>query len=238
MEVEAAWLWRRSACVVERPKTGRLPSQTERSALRLLVPEPPLDDDSVAGQLDAREADLRDHEAGHHLALADAQALAPFAQLEDCDAAIRVGVPDGPEDREVGERSALHRGHTAAAGKSQETRRLLQGELVVSRLLVQLFCQRALRCRGWGNDRKIPLVPLVSVAGDVYNLGLGKLIALEGPDGTRLAVLSDTGGAFQPNLYQLDLLAGTFDDHAHFLRETSDIPTHVTAGLLVVRSSP
>ena len=70
---------------------------------------------------------------------------------------------------------------------------------------------------GWGStpDRRIPLEYGVTVAGDVYNLGAGGLFALSHPTrsgapGLRLAVLADTGGAFQPNLFQLDLLAGAY----------------------------
>jgi len=94
---------------------------------------------------------------------------------------------------------------------------------------------------GYGPEptRKVRLVAGASVAGDVYNLGLGKLIALSwtGPSGrvVRLAVLGDTGGAFQPNLGQLDLYAGAFPDKDSFQAATRDIPDRVEASILLVR---
>jgi len=91
--------------------------------------------------------------------------------------------------------------------------------------------------QGWG---QIPLRPGATVAGDIHSLGLGKLIALEtrGPDGgpaLRLVVLSDTGGAFADNLFQLDYLAGTFPDRASLDAATRDLPGTVRAGVLLLR---
>jgi hypothetical protein len=79
------------------------------------------------------------------------------------------------------------------------------------------------------------LEPGVSVAGDIHNVGFGKLVALHTPDGLRLAVLADTGGAFQPNLFQLDWLAGTFPSHAAYLEGVAHLPKRVEASVLVVR---
>ncbi|MEN0068387.1 MAG: hypothetical protein AAGA48_40075 [Myxococcota bacterium] len=78
-----------------------------------------------------------------------------------------------------------------------------------------------------------------AVAGDVYNLGFGKLVALEWPteEGTelRLAILADTGGAFQPNLFQLDWLAGNFASKQAFADWVKDTPSRVRASILVWR---
>ncbi|MBX2801496.1 MAG: hypothetical protein KTR31_27715 [Myxococcales bacterium] len=83
------------------------------------------------------------------------------------------------------------------------------------------------------------LRPEVAVAGDVYNVGLGKLLALEwqGPHGPelRLAVMADTGGAFQPNLFQLDYFAGTFADRAAYDAWAKDMPTRAPVTILVRR---
>ena len=75
---------------------------------------------------------------------------------------------------------------------------------------------------GWGAERahKVRLAPGAAVAGDVYNLGLGKLVALERHGTLRFAVLADTGGAFQPNLFQLDLFTGAFPSRAAFQEAT------------------
>jgi hypothetical protein len=86
----------------------------------------------------------------------------------------------------------------------------------------------------------IPLRPRATVAGDVWNLGLGKLVALDWPtsDGPelRLAILADTGGAFEPNLFQLDWLAGAFPTRAAWERASVGAPTHVEATVLVRRT--
>jgi len=69
---------------------------------------------------------------------------------------------------------------------------------------------------GYGKDAdyKIPIQPEVTVAGDIMQLGLGKLILLATKEhGTityRLTILADTGGAFANNLYQLDWLSGYY----------------------------
>ena len=96
---------------------------------------------------------------------------------------------------------------------------------------------------GWGrDDAHIPLTPGVAVAGDVYNLGVGQLLALSWPGAqgpsVRLVVLADTGGAFQPNLHQLDLLLGSFPSRAAFNTASAALPDRVSADLLVLRAHP
>jgi MltA specific insert domain len=88
----------------------------------------------------------------------------------------------------------------------------------------------------------IPLRAHASVAGDIYNLGLGKLVGLtwsgaSGPE-LHLAVLADTGGAFQPNLFQLDWLAGTFPDHDAYAAWEATMPRRVEAAVLLVVRPP
>ncbi|PKH09033.1 hypothetical protein CXF93_02755 [Moritella sp. Urea-trap-13] len=80
---------------------------------------------------------------------------------------------------------------------------------------------------GYGKDAnyKIPVYPLVTVAGDLAHLGLGKLIMLTHNGESRLTVLADTGGAFENNQYQLDYLGGYFknwDDYINTYRTFSD----------------
>ena len=88
---------------------------------------------------------------------------------------------------------------------------------------------------GWGEapTPKIRLEPFVAVAGDVYNVGLGALLLLKSADGLRLTVLADTGGAFQPNLHQLDLYIGVFPDAATFQRATAAIGDNADVWALV-----
>lgn len=97
---------------------------------------------------------------------------------------------------------------------------------------------------GWGDDiaHKIPLQPGVAVAGDVWNLGLGRLIALrwtgaKGPE-LRLVVLADSGGAFYGNLGQLDYFAGAYTSHQAMYDATKTLPSRVHAGLLVLKQAP
>ena len=91
--------------------------------------------------------------------------------------------------------------------------------------------------RGYGRTpaHRTTLKPNATVAGDIHNLGLGKLIALEMGDEVRLVVLADTGGAFQPNLFQLDYLAGSYASYTDFQRATADIPPRVGAGVLLLK---
>ena len=58
---------------------------------------------------------------------------------------------------------------------------------------------------------------------------------MEMGDTVRLAVLADTGGAFQPNLFQLDYLAGSYPSYTDFQRATSDIPPRVGAAVLLLK---
>jgi membrane-bound lytic murein transglycosylase len=94
---------------------------------------------------------------------------------------------------------------------------------------------------GWGlhASDKIALAPGAAVAGDLWNIGLGKLVALSyaGPAGpeVRLVVLADTGGAFHPNLQQLDWYTGAHASHEAMYDATSAVPDRVQAGILVLR---
>ncbi|MGE3724611.1 MAG: hypothetical protein AB7I41_03615 [Candidatus Sericytochromatia bacterium] len=93
--------------------------------------------------------------------------------------------------------------------------------------------------QGYGKDEKILVQPAVTVAGDVYNLGLGKLIALryplQGKTVMRLAVLADTGGAFIPNLYQLDYLAGVFPSRESYRKGVMHLPEYASATVLLLK---
>lgn len=94
---------------------------------------------------------------------------------------------------------------------------------------------------GWGtNPEKVPLQAGVSVAGDPWNLGIGRLLLLEYPDGAegtslRLVLVGDTGGAFQPNLFQLDWLAGAWPDRAALYAGTKELPDRVNAWVMLAK---
>lgn len=93
--------------------------------------------------------------------------------------------------------------------------------------------------KGYGHkiDAKISVKPGVTFAGDVLNVGLGKIIVLEYTKGGRkqlkMGVLADTGGAFLPNLYQLDFLAGIFPNRQKFNQNNRKLPEYATAYVLV-----
>ncbi len=89
-----------------------------------------------------------------------------------------------------------------------------------------------------GVNNGIALRPFVAVAGDVNNLGYGGLYALEGENGSlRLVVLADTGGAFQPNMYQFDLFTGTHESREALNAATAHIPSRPAAYMLVLRDT-
>ncbi|WP_151705291.1 hypothetical protein [Nitrincola alkalilacustris] len=92
---------------------------------------------------------------------------------------------------------------------------------------------------GYGRDAdyKIPVKPRVTVAGDIFQLGLGRLILLEttesGQTTYRLTVLADTGGAFADNLYQLDWLSGYYRDWDHYHANNRHISDYARTWLLL-----
>ena len=87
---------------------------------------------------------------------------------------------------------------------------------------------------GWGSGGdKIALFPGVSMAGDVDNLGLGKVFWIQSQELTTVGILSDTGGAFQPNLQQLDWFMGVYPDRQTLDERTKDLPRYAKVGILI-----
>jgi hypothetical protein len=95
----------------------------------------------------------------------------------------------------------------------------------------------AIKGYGYKIDAKISIKPGVTFAGDVLNIGLGRVIVMEYGQGRnkrlRMGVIADTGGAFLPNLYQLDFLAGIFKNQKDFGRYISQLPEYANAYILV-----
>jgi hypothetical protein len=91
------------------------------------------------------------------------------------------------------------------------------------------------KIKGYGQaiENKISIEPGVTFAGDVLNIGLGKLVVISSADGMRMGTIADTGGAFLPNLHQLDFLAGTFDGKPAFDKAVRSLPEYATAYFLV-----
>jgi len=95
----------------------------------------------------------------------------------------------------------------------------------------------AIKGYGYKIDAKISIKPGVTFAGDVLNIGLGKIIVIEdnqsGQKRLKMGVIADTGGAFLPNLYQLDFLAGTFTSERAFEQYIQKLPEYTNAYILV-----
>ncbi|MBD2441428.1 hypothetical protein [Nostoc sp. FACHB-110] len=95
----------------------------------------------------------------------------------------------------------------------------------------------AIKGYGYKIDAKISIKPGVTFAGDVLNIGLGRIVVLEhtkaGRKQLQMGVIADTGGAFLPNLYQLDFLAGIFQSQEEFGQYISKLPEYTNAYFLV-----
>jgi hypothetical protein len=99
--------------------------------------------------------------------------------------------------------------------------------------------------QGYGMDilSQIAIFPTAAFAGDIYNLGLGKLmgISYKNPGDKRqkmrLGILADTGGAFTPNLFQLDYYAGVFSSRHKFKRKVKTLPDFANVYILIKKTS-
>ncbi len=95
----------------------------------------------------------------------------------------------------------------------------------------------AIKGYGYKIDAKISIKPGVTFAGDVLNIGLGRMIVLDSGKGNnrrlRMAVIADTGGAFLPSLYQLDYLSGVFKSKGDFQDYIRTLPEFANAYILV-----
>jgi hypothetical protein len=95
--------------------------------------------------------------------------------------------------------------------------------------------------KGYGGtiQTKISLKPGVTFAGDVLNIGLGRIVVREnlvgGKPQLHMGIIADTGGAFLPNLHQLDFLAGVFGSKEEFTEYTRKLPEYTKAYILVKR---
>ena len=96
---------------------------------------------------------------------------------------------------------------------------------------------KSIKGYGYKIDEKISIKPGVTFAGDILNIGLGRMIVIEymknGRRHLRMGVIADTGGAFLPNLYQLDFLAGIFKSQNSFNRFIRRLPTYTKTYILI-----
>jgi len=94
---------------------------------------------------------------------------------------------------------------------------------------------------GYGTDidNKIPILPQVTFAGNVKQLGLGKLFLtsykVNGEQTSQIGVLADQGGAFDGNLFQLDLLSGAYYGWKDYYQANKHLPDYVDTWLIVLK---
>lgn len=94
---------------------------------------------------------------------------------------------------------------------------------------------------GYGEtlENKIAIQPQVSFAGNVAELGLGKLFMVSykqaGEEVSRLGVLSDQGGAFDNNLFQLDLLVDSYFGWEDYHQANKQLPDYASAWLMLMK---
>lgn len=94
---------------------------------------------------------------------------------------------------------------------------------------------------GYGLDigSQMPIFPGTVFAGDIHNLGLGKVMGVfynepgSGKPKMMLGVLADTGGAFRPNLFQLDYYVGVLNSRKEFNRTVKTLPAFAEVYFLV-----
>ncbi len=88
---------------------------------------------------------------------------------------------------------------------------------------------------------KIAIKPQVSFAGNVAQLGLGKLIMVsyevDGKQVSRMGVLADQGGAFDNNLFQLDLLVNSYHGWQDYHQANKHLPDYANAWFMLVKEA-
>jgi hypothetical protein len=94
---------------------------------------------------------------------------------------------------------------------------------------------------GYGEkqENKIALKPQVTFAGNVKQLGLGKLLMVSyernGENISRMGILADQGGAFDGNLFQLDMLVDSYTGWDDYHQANKHLPDYAKAWLMLVK---
>ena len=94
---------------------------------------------------------------------------------------------------------------------------------------------------GYGKNlsQKIPVVPQVTFAGNVKDLGLGKLILVNYQENeqsiSRMGVLADQGGAFDDNIFQLDMLVDSYMGWKDYYKANKHLPDYANAWILLLK---
>jgi len=92
---------------------------------------------------------------------------------------------------------------------------------------------------GQKQENKIAIKPHVTFAGNVKQLGLGKLFMVSyernNQNIARMGILADQGGAFDDNLFQLDMLVDSFKGWQDYHQANKHIPDYAKAWLMLVK---
>lgn len=94
---------------------------------------------------------------------------------------------------------------------------------------------------GYGKtqDSKIELFPHVTFAGNVKELGLGKLFMVSYKTANQrvshMGILADQGGAFDNNLFQLDFLVDSYFGWKDYHKANKHLPDYAQAWLMLVK---
>jgi hypothetical protein len=86
---------------------------------------------------------------------------------------------------------------------------------------------------------KISIKPDVTFAGNVKQLGLGKLFLInylvDGKPMNNMGVLADQGGAFDNNLFQLDFLKGSYYGWKDYYQANKHLPDYANTWLMLLK---
>jgi hypothetical protein len=92
---------------------------------------------------------------------------------------------------------------------------------------------------GQKQENKIALKPQVTFAGNVKQLGLGKLFMVSykrnNENISRVGILADQGGAFDGNLFQLDLLVNSYNGWTDYHQANKHLPDYAKAWMMLVK---
>jgi len=94
---------------------------------------------------------------------------------------------------------------------------------------------------GYGKDanNKVTVIPEVTFAGDIYKLGLGHLLFTQfdykNHSEYKMAILADTGGAFEDNLYQLDYLSGSYGGFKEYAAANRHLPDYISVWFMLLK---
>jgi hypothetical protein len=92
---------------------------------------------------------------------------------------------------------------------------------------------------GYGTEigNKIEVKPQVTFAGNVDQLGLGKLLMINylnnGASVSQMGILADTGGAFDDNLFQLDFLTDSYYGWDDYHQANKHLPDYAKTWIMI-----